>query len=408
MKLLVSLSVLLVLSGAPVWSAGDKPPAPAPPVAPEVLYENSFEQENALQGWLGLSGAWALAADESSVLRQTQPTFRGVARVVRLPANYEVAATVRPATFSGQWGVGLVGYWQPGEGCYRLSNFGGVLALWRESDTGAEALAATRLELKAQPYRMRLSLQNLDKVTALRAKVWPAAEREPDDWLIAAQDFQRPLRFGRAGVFTGRAAAVFTDFAVTPTTDKPTPDTPPEPLPLGNNWYFIGGDWQSTTAGLRQNIAGSALGFRAAAYALAAGWTDHTIQVAVKADSGSRNQGFGVSVCWMEEGNQIQFGQTGGTAVFLARRAPGADPRQLASAPFAFRKGLWYVLKLQLSNEKAGLRLRGKVWPARAGEPTQWQLEALDDTLPRLSGGEIGLWCIDDVCSFDDLQVTRP
>ncbi len=411
MKRIALLSVLVVAASGPLWSAGDKPPAPVPAVAPgppELLHENAFEQEDALQGWLPLSGTWALAADETSVLRQTQPAFRGVARLVRLSANYEVSATVRPTAFSGQWGVGLVGYWQPGEGCYRLSNFGGVLALWRESGPDAEALAATRLELKPQAYRLRLNLQNLDKVTVLRAKVWALGEREPEDWTITAQDFDRPLRYGRAGVFTGRAAAVFSEFAVTPANAPATPDTAPAPAPTGNYWYFMGGEWQNTAAGLRQNTAGSTLGFRAAAYALAAGWTEHTIQVAVKADAGSRNQGFGLSACWMGEGDQYQFGQTGGTALFLARRAGGGDVRQLAGVPFAFKKGLWYILKLQLSSEKTGLRLRGKAWPARAGEPTQWQVEALDESAPRLPGGEIGLWCIDDVCSFDDVRVTSP
>jgi hypothetical protein len=404
MKPLTLLS-LVVLTAGGAWCAGEKTPA-APP---EVSYENAFETPDALSGWLPLSGTWGLAADETSVLRQTLATFRGVARLVRVPANYEVAATVRPLTFSGQWGVGLVGYWHPREGCYRLSNYGGVLALWRETAAGAEALAAVRLELKPQAYRMRLALQNEDKATTLRAKVWALGEKEPTDWLVTAQDHDRPLRSGRAGVFTGRASAAFSDFSATPLGAAPAmPDAPPPALNTGDYWHFVGGDWQSTPTGLRQSIAGSALGFRAAAYALAAGWAGQALQVAVKADSGSRNQGFGLSACWMEDGEQVQFGQTGGTSLFLGRRTPGQEPRQLAAAPFAFKKGLWYVLKLQVSSEKGGMRLRGKAWPARAGEPALWQVETLDDTLPRLPGGEVGLWCIDDVCSFDDLQVTRP
>jgi len=416
MKRLACISLLLALAGGPTWSAGEKAPVPAAPTPPpQVLYDNNFEGENALNGWLPLSGTWALGADETTVLRQTQPTFRGVARFVRLPANYEVSATVRPMSFTGQWGVGLVGYWQQGEGCYRLSNFGSVLALWRESATGTAALAAVRMELKPQAYRMRFSLQNADKATLLQAKVWALGEREPEDWLITAQDVDRPLRSGRGGLFTGRAAALFSDFAMAPggaavpaPGAAPPADAAPPALPTGNYWHFLGGDWQTTAAGLRQTLAGSALGFRAAAYALAAGWTDQTIQVAIKADSGSRNQGYGLSACWMDEGTQYQFGQTGGMTLFLSRRTGGSDPRQLANAPFAFKKGLWYNLKLQTAVEKTGVRLRGKAWPARAGEPTQWQIETLDEALPRLVGGEIGLWCIDDVCSFDDLQVTQP
>ena len=405
-------SSLLILAPALILGAcaaclAQKPAAPAAPA--QLLYADDFEAADSLAGWLPLNGTWALAAEESSILRQTQPTFRGLGQLVRLPANYEVSATVRPTVFSGQWGAGLVAYWQPRAGCYRLSNFGGVMALWRETPADAEVLGAVRLELKSQAYRMRLAVRNEEKATTLRAKLWALGEREPDEWLLAAQDQSKPLRYGRPGLFTGRASAVFSEFAITPLGTPPEPAAPAAPFwPTGNYWHFTGGEWQSASGILRQNVAGSTLGFRSAAYAIATGFTSHTVQVSARADSGSRTVGCGLSACFMDENENYQFGQMNGTSLVLVRNAAGADPVQLATVPFVFRKGLWYILKLQLTPEKGLMRLRGKVWPVRAGEPTAWQIEAVDETAPPLPGGEVGVWCLDDVCSFDDLQVTAP
>lgn len=375
---------------------------------PTVLYSNDFETASATlpaglpPGWLPLSGQWAIATDESACLQQTQPTFRGRARVVMQESNYEVAGTCRALNCSGQWGVGLVGYWQPDVGCYRLSNFGNMLTLWREQDGQAQALAAVRMDFKPQAYRMRLAISNRGAVTALQGKVWALGETEPEEWTITGDDGADPLRFGRAGVFTGRASAIFTDFVIKRL------NTPAETAAVAapTYWALQGGDWQLQQGTLRQNAPGSTVGFRAAAYAIAAGYADCTVQASAKAAAGSRNQGFGLSAYWMDDGNHYELGQMGGNTLALTRRCDGADPVFLSSIPFTFKKGLWYILKVRLENTPNGVQLRGKAWPARAGEPTKWQVEAEDLARPRLSGGDIGLWALDDVCSFDDVQVT--
>ncbi|MEI6501726.1 MAG: hypothetical protein WCP21_11965, partial [Armatimonadota bacterium] len=273
----------------------------------------------------------------------------------------------------------------------------------------AEALAAVRMDFKPQAYRMKLALSNEAPLTVLRGKVWALGEAEPEEWTIVGEDGAAPLRYGRGGVFTGRASAVFTDFTVTrlgapvvKSADKAEAAAPAS----ANHWLLSGGDWQLGHGTLRQNATGSTLGFRSSAYAVAAGWTDYTLEAAVKAASGSRNQGFGLSAYWLDDGNHYEFGQMGGNALALVRRAEGADPVFLATLPFAVKKGLWYVLKLRLENTAEGVQLRGKAWPARAGEPTDWQIEAQDVARPRLPGGDIGLWALDDVCSFDEVQVT--
>ncbi|MEN6305267.1 MAG: hypothetical protein ABFD96_21270 [Armatimonadia bacterium] len=380
--------------------------------APTPLYQLDFEDGGGglPAGWQAAGGQWTIAADESNVLQQSQAAFRGVARVVMSESNYEVAVTARPTNVSGQWGVGVVGYWQPG-GCYRLSNYGNVLALWREEGGQAQALAATRLEMKPQAYRLRLALQNEGSATTLRGKLWAVGQAEPDKWTITAQDVTRPLRAGRAGVFTGRAAAIFSDFAAIRLSATPaaqpaagaTAEAPPS-VTLGNYWLFDGGAWQLQGGTLRQETTGSTLGFKSAAYAIASGWADHTVQVNARAASGSRNQGFGLMAYCQGDGACYELGQASG-ALVLSRRHEGSDPVVLKTVPFAVKKGLWYILKLSIENQPGAVQLQGKLWPANAGEPTQWQVEAQDASRRRLLGGDLGLWCLDDVCSFDDLLV---
>lgn len=396
-------------SRLPVWMLLILLAAPCLRADPTVLYANDFENAAAgapgslPAGWLPLAGQWAVANDESACLQQTQPGFRGLARIAMQESNYEVDATCRALNCSGQWGVGLVGYWQPSVGCYRLSNFGNMLALWREDRGEAQALAAVRMDFKPQTYRMRLSLSSQGPVTVLRGKVWALGEPEPEAWTITGEDGAGPLRFGRAGVFTGRASAIFTDFGLRRlAAAKSDADTPPLPT----NWALVGGDWQVQQGTLRQNAPGSTLGFKAAAYAIAAGFTSCTVQVSAKAAAGSHNQGFGLAAYWLDDANHYEFGQMGGNSLALVRRTEGADPVFLATVPFTVKKGLWYLLKLRLENTPEGVQLRAKAWPARAGEPTKWQIEAGDVARPRLTGGDIGLWALDDVCSFDDVQVT--
>jgi len=306
--------------------------------------------------------------------------------------------------------VGLVAYWTPGQGCYRLSSYGNVVALWRESSTGTEALAAVRLELRPQQaYRLRLSLRGDKGGVTLRGKVWSAGEAEPERWLLSAYDTLNPLRAGRPGFFTGRASATFADLVITGANDQVLVQDPLVGENAGRNWYWEvrGGDWQGRNREqpFRQSLPGDGVSFNGSAYALLGGWQDYTVQVTARAAPGSRNQGFGVAAYWQGESDCYLLGQTGGTALMLARRSAGEGQVPLATVPFALSRGAWYHLQLRIENQPWGARLLGKVWPARAGEPLQWQIEAEDRRANALRGGEVGLWCVDDVCSFDELLV---
>ena len=384
--------------------------------AQQVLYSQDFEglPGSALPPeWISLGGNWIITSDDTAVLQQSDPAFRGTAYAGIIWANYDVTATITPDQFNGQWGVGLVGYWQSDGNCYRLSSYGNVVALWRERDGKAQALAAVHMELVDQPYRFRLSLTNSAEATTIRGKIWNAADTEPDEWLLSGIDATTPLRFGRAGLFTGRAAASFSDFAVLRQDGEKrilADDTlVSDAAAAAGHWLYLGGNWQPPAEDrpLRQALAGNTPGFFARAYAIAAGWSDYTVQVSARSAPGSQNQGFGICAYWQDSGNFYQFGQAAGSSLFIARRSQGARPVFLATIPFNFEKGTWWMLKFRLVNTESGVRLLGKAWPARAGEPAAWQLETEDTRKPALLGGDVALWSIDDVCSFDDIVVTR-
>ena len=375
-----------------------------------VLYRTDFEAGpvgSLPPGWASQGGTWVTATEEGTVLQQSQSALRGPGQAGRVWSDYDVEATVRPLVGQGQWGVGLVGYWDPDSGCYHLSSYGGVLALWRESGDRVQALAAVSRELRPQEsYRFRLSLRNDGAGTWVRGKVWRAGEPEPTAWALAALDAVEPLRQGQPGLFTGRAAAAFSDLLVTGQSGEVLARDPLA-TSAGSSWYwqFLGGDWQRPAGqkALQQVLADDSAAFSAAAHAILAGWADYTVQVMARSAAGSANQGFGLSAYRQGDGACYQFGQLGGSSLFLGRHNRFMGRLSLATAPFTVNQGDWYTLKLRLQNLPEGVRLQGKAWPARAGEPAQWQVEAEDRRPPLLRGGDVGVWCIDDVCSFDDL-----
>jgi hypothetical protein len=398
LNVLVSLTLLLGLAGG--LRAAEAPP----------LYQADFEVTTPgplPADWSGLTGAWGTATDDSTVLTQTLPSFRGLGEAARGWSDYDVTAIIRPLGGAGQWGVGLIGYHRPNGDCYRLSSYGGLLVLWRQAADGPHALAAVRQELKLNlPYRFRLSLRNEKTQTLLRGKVWDATAAEPEKWALEAQDVGDPLRQGRPGLFTGRATAAFTDLQVLGAANQVLFQDALAGADTNAFWQLQGGDWRAPEAAqpLRQLQAGSDPAFQAGTSALLSGWRNYTVQINARAAAGSRNQGFGVSGYLQGEGWGYQLGQLNGSSLVLARRtAEGQAP--LATVPFTVTRGVWYVLKLRLQNLPTGVQLQGKIWPARAGEPAQWQIQAEDRRQPGWRGGEVGVWGLDDVCSFDDLLV---
>lgn len=394
--------IIVLLAGLSLANAQEQGP---------VLYEADFEgqPEGALPpGWASLTGSWVTANDETGVLQQSETGFRGLAVAGWSWSDYDVAATIRLVAKGEPAAVGLVGY-SGGSDCYRLSTYGDLLALWRESGGRVQALAAVPFALPVdQPHRFLLSLRNTPQGTQLLGKVWPADGPEPQGWAVEALDASVPLRHGRPGLFTGYASAAFSDFVVTAATGE---ILAAEPMgggvrTGGRDWEFNGGTWQPPGDGqpLRQTALEDERTFGTAAYALLGGWAGCTTRVLAKAARGGHNQGFGIAAYWQDDGSCYQFGHLARSSLFLARRTP-MGTITLATVPFAVDDGAWYALKLRVVDGADGVLLQGKIWPAQAGEPAEWQIEANDTLQPPLRRGEVAVWCLDDMCSFDDLSV---
>jgi|YNPNPStandDraft_1061719.scaffolds.fasta_scaffold19304_3 hypothetical protein len=175
-------------------------------------------------GWLVRRGNWKVVQAETRVLQQSQATdgvdFNGNAYAVAQGwAHYTVQARIRVTEYHGDWGVGLIGYWQDANHHYRLRTVADTLFLARRSGEGKiDHLQAVPLVLQPQTwYIFKLRLENAPQATRLRGKVWREDQREPGEWLLEAED-SSPSRYtsGTVGFWTLRAAGSFDNLVVVP------------------------------------------------------------------------------------------------------------------------------------------------------------------------------------------------
>jgi hypothetical protein len=74
-----------------------------------------------------------------------------------------------------------------------------------------------------------------------------------------------------------------------------------------------------------------------------------------------------------------------GAAQKLQIRSWSPMLRMAKTIEFPWKPNVWYVMKLQASNEGEKAVLRGKVWPRDQQEPADWTIEATD-LAPNKSG----------------------
>lgn len=81
---------------------------------------------------------------------------------------------------------------------------------------------------------------------------------------------------------------------------------------------------------------------------------------------------------------------------------------ELASAPFAWKSGVWTRLALQIRKTADGYRVEGKAWAADSTEPAEPQIAQSQKDLP--AAGKSGAWGMPFAGTpirFDDLTVTQ-
>ena len=74
-----------------------------------------------------------------------------------------------------------------------------------------------------------------------------------------------------------------------------------------------------------------------------------------------------------------------GASQKLQIRTWAAQLRMATTIDFPWEPNVWYVMKLQASNEAGKAVLRGKVWPRGEDEPADWTITATDEA-PNVSG----------------------
>jgi outer membrane protein assembly factor BamB len=74
-----------------------------------------------------------------------------------------------------------------------------------------------------------------------------------------------------------------------------------------------------------------------------------------------------------------------GASQKLQIRTWAAQLRMATTIDFPWQPNVWYVMKLQASNEEGKAILRGKVWPRGEDEPADWMITAMDES-PNVSG----------------------
>ena len=79
--------------------------------------------------------------------------------------------------------------------------------------------------------------------------------------------------------------------------------------------------------------------------------------------------------------------------------------RMAKTIDFPWKPNVWYVMKLRAENENGQAVLRGKVWPRDQEEPSEWTIEAIDNS-PNVTGSP-GLYgnAKDAEITLDNIQV---
>ncbi|NIS70167.1 MAG: hypothetical protein GTO12_14865 [Proteobacteria bacterium] len=88
-----------------------------------------------------------------------------------------------------------------------------------------------------------------------------------------------------------------------------------------------------------------------------------------------------------------------GTQITRGRIASGVFPQP----------GRWYRFRIRVYNTDAGTHIKAKVWQDDGAEPLEWNIDCIDDSIWRSTGGTIGVWTRTGKGEklFDDFEVVE-
>jgi len=164
-------------------------PAPWAAISQAVLLADLVDGTGRLTGDTGhngrmlLPGFDAIDVDARIVVRLEDPSIQGVG----LYARHNGGALQESLPHGEGYAVYVEGWGVP------------ALGVWREID-GIEEIVAWIADpipggiLPGVDYVMRMQVVQAGAVTELRAKIWPAAEPEPPDWMVETTDASPSLQ----------------------------------------------------------------------------------------------------------------------------------------------------------------------------------------------------------------------
>lgn len=164
-------------------------------------------------------------------------------------------------------------------------------------------------------------------------------------------------------------------------------------------WMRFGGDWGvigENGKAVRQSSTALERAF------LILGWRNYTVESKIFVTKTRLHWGVGLIAYWRDEKNNYRIVNHGSKLCLL--RTGGGQTRVLAETPYLVDLGEWHNLKISISSDEDGVKLKGKAWSEKREEPSEWMVMA-NDHMPTSSAGWAGFWTGKAACDFDDFTV---
>jgi hypothetical protein len=132
--------------------------------------------------------------------------------------DYRLSACVHVRSATGaRHGVGLVGYWIDERHLFRFRNLASMWELTRGYGhmEGYRKLARLPGEFPVGSIvRLALEVKTIPAGALLRAKFWPASEKEPERWSLEARSDALDIAAGRAGLWAFNCTVTFSEIEI--------------------------------------------------------------------------------------------------------------------------------------------------------------------------------------------------
>ncbi|MCA8962985.1 MAG: Ig-like domain-containing protein, partial [Planctomycetes bacterium] len=322
----------------------------------------------------------------------------------------ELTGRMRIEDPDGGFGITLFSDYPVSDHYYRLRRYAGtdfhVAPHGATMDTGETASGV--VPEAGVWYAFRVFAEANPTSSRVRAKVWRATDAEPVDWQIDCTDLSaNRLTSGAIGAWSmGPGEKYLADLRVNgeaiqlPPLGGPSPqptdvveglwlDTAPDNgLQTDDSLFLVGrvGDelCLSTTSGAT-NIHSHFSTDQSSS------WSDYTVTGRLRVEDVNGGAGITVLSDYPQSDRYYRLRRYGdgpftlsphGTSITSGTTDSGVVPTP----------GVWYDFEVQVVDDGSATVVRAKVWLSGTQEPSDFQIDCLDESATRLTQGTIGLW----------------